>query len=90
MKKIFLILIFIISFSLNAVGEQECWLCEKPMRNGEEIELSCGHKFHESCFDYYREVLDDHGCPCCSGDDWAIAAGVEAWAPSDGGYAWDV
>ena len=45
MKKIFLSLVFIISFGLNAVGEQECVLCYEPMMSYQELTQAYSHHF---------------------------------------------
>jgi hypothetical protein len=69
MKKIFLSLVFIISFGLNAVGEQECVLCYEPMMSYQEtITLSCLHTSHKSCFDLverYKKSTQSEVIPIC-------------------------
>lgn len=58
----------------------ECWICLRTsFEEGDqarELQLSCGHHFHEACLLEVQEVSASSSCPACSEDGRWSATGL--------------
>jgi len=58
----------------------ECWICLRTsfQEGGQarELQLSCGHTFHEACLLEVQEVSASSTCPACSDDGRWSASGL--------------